>query len=124
MTTRQAEELNRVLSPDEFLKLNPELKIELKRELLNGDIHQQYLELRKKIYNEVKWTNGDCWDEEITPYKEHEVFEFEDVYSFIENVNFDKIKLEDYILLKPILEEKKQRDKYNVKTFMKKNWNK
>ena len=124
MTTKQAEELKRVLSPEEFLKLNPELRVELERKTLIGDIHQQYLELRKKIYNEVKWTNGECWEEEITPYKEKNIVSFEDVYGFIDKVDFDKLKLEDYILLREILEEKKQRDKYDVKTYMKKNWNK
>ena len=124
MTTKQAEELGRVLSPEEFLKLNPELKIELERKTLTGDIHQQYLELRKKVYNEVKWTNGECWEEEIMSYKEHGVDSFEDVYGFIDKVDFDKLKPEDYILLRGILEEKQQRDKYDVKTYMKKNWNK
>lgn len=124
MSTSQAKSLTNVLSPDEFLKLNPELKAEVKRMSLTGDLHQQYLELRKRIYNEVKWTNGDCWEEEIMTYKEHGVYDFEDVYSFIDKVDFDKLELDDFILLRQVLEEKQEREKYDVKTYMKRNWNK
>lgn len=124
ITTKQAEDLNRVLSPSEFLKLNPELNIELYRKDLKGDLHEQYLEFRKKIYNEVKWTNGECWEEEIMYYKEHDLIDFEDVYSFIDKIDFDHIDPKKYILLKPILEEKQRREKYDPKQYMKRNWNK
>ena len=123
MTVKQAEELHRVLTPDEFTKMNPELKIELRRNTLTGDTHQKYLEQRKRVYNEVKWTNGSCWDEEIMAYKEHNVDSFEEVYSFIDNINFDKLSAESFIILSPALAEKKLREKYDIKEYMKKYWN-
>ena len=122
MTKEQTERLKNVFSPDEFFSINPVLNIELKRNTLTGDIHQLHLEYRKTIYNEVKWTNGDCWEEEIMSYKESD--SFDDVYSFIDKVDFGKLKPESFIIIKDILEEKSLREKYDVKAYMKKNWNK
>ncbi len=124
MNTEQAKQLKTILSPDEFLELNHEIKPELKRSSLTGDIHESYLQLRKKIYDEVKWTNSDCFDEEIMYYKEHNVDSFEEVYSFLDKIDFDKVNIETISMLKPILDEKNQREKYDVKKYMKKNWNK
>ena len=44
----QAKNMNRVLTPEEFVNLNPELKIQLYRNSLEGNIHLEYMNLRKK----------------------------------------------------------------------------
>ena len=124
MTTEQAKSLKRVLTPEEFLSYNPDLNVELKRDSLTGDIHMKYLELRKNIYNEVKWFNSECFDEEIMYYKENGVTNFEDVYAFLDNIDFSTKSPEVYSLLQPVLKLKREKEKYNVKEYMKKNWNK
>ena len=124
MTTQQAKKLDHILTPEEFLDFNPHLDVELRRDSLTGDIHMKYLELRKRIYNEVKWFNSECFDEEIMYYKEHDVTDFEDVYDFLDKIDFSKKSLEVCSILGPILKLKREKEKYNVKEYMKKNWNK
>ena len=124
MTTKQAKALKRVMTPEEFLRFNPELNVELRRETLTGDIHQKYLELRKKVYNEVKWNDGNCWEEEIMYYKEHGITDFEEVFSFIDNIDLENADPRTLYILRPLIEEKRRREKYNVKRYMKRNWNK
>ena len=127
MTTEQALSLGRVLTPDEFLKINPEVKVEMERSSLKGDIHLQHLKYREEIYKEVTWTSTECWDEEITPYIPKNIVNYEDAFSFIHNIDFDKIKPEYYVFLRQILEEVERREaykqKYDIKDYMKKNWN-
>ena len=57
-------------------------------------------------------------------YKEHGITDFEEVYSFLDNIDFSKKDPEIYKLLQPVLELKREKDKYNIKEYMKKNWNK
>ena len=124
MSTEQAKSLKRVLTPSEFEKLNQNLQVELKRTSLEGDIHLKYMELRKRIYNEVKWTSGDCWEEEIMYYKEHDVTDFEEVYNFLDKIDFTKKSPEIYPIFQPVLKLKIEKEKYNMKEYMKKSWNK
>lgn len=118
MTYKQASELKKVLRPEDFFDLNRNLSIELNRNQLTGDIHLQYMEFRKRIYNEVKWTNESNWE----AYKERDVISSEDAFSFIEAIDFEKISAETYVLLKTILEEKKRKEKYEFIEYMKRNW--
>ena len=119
----QAKNMNRVLTPEEFVNLNPELKIQLYRNSLEGNIHLEYMNLRKKIYNEVKWVNPN-WDEEIMSYKEHGIYSFDEVFSFIDNIDLSKKSPEIAQILNPILKKRLENEKYNFKNYMKQNWNK
>ena len=95
----------------------------MKRDSLTGDIHEQHLIVRKRIYKGVKWFEPN-WDEEIMSYKEHGVTDFDDAYSFLDIIVPSKLSPEVYALLIDKIVEKEQRDKYDMKDYMKKNWNK
>ena len=125
MTIEQAKELNnKILTPEEFKQLNPELKIELKRRSLYGDIHLKHMIKRKKIYQEVKWNYGEAFDEEIMHYKDKNIDEFDDVYSFIDNVDLESKNATVNYILGPILRKRLENKKYDIKEYMKKNFNK
>lgn len=124
MTIEQAKELDKLLTPEEFKKMNPELKIELKRESLTGDIHLQHMEKRKKIYQEVKWNYGEAFEEEIMHYKDKEIDDFDEVYSFVDNIDLENKNIETNIILGPVLRKRKEHQKYDIKEYMKKNFNK
>ena len=119
----QATSINEPLAPDEFSTLNQELNIELYRKELSGDIRLAYMELRKKIYNEVKWIEPN-WDEEIMHYKEHGVDSPEEVFSFIDNVDLSQKAPEVIETLAPVLRRRLEQKKYDFKDYMKNNWNK
>ncbi len=92
----------------------------LVRTELEGDLHQKHLEERKKLYDQVKWTQ-DVWDEEITPYVESNYTTPQQVRESLENV---KINYNNAYILAPILNEIEYDKKYDIKRYMKKNWNK
>ena len=119
----QAKKIKKILTPEEFVKLNSELNIELYRRDLIGDIHLAYMEFRKKIYNEVKWITPN-WDEEIMFYKEHGIDLPEDVFSYIDNIDLSQKNLKVVETLVPVLKRRLEQKKYNFKDYMKKNWNK
>lgn len=124
MSLEQVNNISVPLLPSEFSKLNPTFNVELLRSTLEGDIHQQYMDYRKKIYQEVKWTCGDAFEEEIMTYKDKNVSEFNDVFSFVENINLSQKNEEVREMLNPILQRIKDDKKYDIKEYMKKNWNK
>lgn len=125
MTIEQAKSLNKkILTPEEFEKMNPELRLELKRRSLYGDIHLKHMEKRKNIYQEVKWNYGEAFEEEIMHYKDKEIDDFDDVYSFIDNVDLDSKNAEVNYILGPILQKRLEHKKYDMKEYMKKNFNK
>ena len=119
----QAKKINRILTPEEFVKLNPEPDIELYRKDLTGDIHLAYMQKRKRIYNEVKWITPN-WDEEIMHYKEHGIILPEDAISYIDNIDFSQKSPEIIEILSPVLKRRLEYRKYNFKDYMKKNWDK
>ena len=125
MTIEQAKELNKkILSPEEFEKMNPELKIEVKRESFTGDIHLKHMEERKNIYQEVKWNYGEAFEEEIMHYKDKEIDDFDDVYSFVDNIDLENKNVETNYILAPVLRKRLEHKKYDMKEYMKKNYNK
>ena len=124
MTIEQARSLKRVLSPEEFSQLNPDIKVELKRESLTGDIHAQYMELRKKIYNEVKWGSKDAFDEEIMSYKEKDITTFDEVYDFLDKIDLSNKSNETREILGPVLRRRLENKKYDFKEYMKNNFDK
>lgn len=123
ISLEQAKSMIKILTPEEFLNLNPELNVELKRNDLHGDIHMKYMELRKKIYNEVKWVKPN-WDEEIMFYKEQGVNSFDEVFSFLDNIDLSNKSPDVIKTIAPLLVKKMESRKYNFKNYMKDNWNK
>ena len=124
MSIPQAKKCKELLTPEEFKQLNPELKIELIRKSLSGDIHLKHMEKRKKIYQEVKWNYGEAFEEEIMHYKDKEIDDFDEVYSFIDDIDLSKKSKETREILAPILRKRLQNKKYDMKQYMKENWNK
>lgn len=92
----------------------------LKRNKLHGDIHMQHMLTRRSEYLKVKWTK-DVWDEELTIYKPKDIVDFEDVYSFLDNI---EITSKNAHILAELYIELQERRKYNFKKFMKDTWNK
>lgn len=123
MNLNEARNLNKVLSPQEFLKLNHELVPEVKRDDLKGNLHLKHLENRKKIYDAVKWNDVNCFDEEIMTYKEKGITNIDEVYDFVNKIDFrNNLELVNIIApLMPLLEEY---ERYDVKKYMKANFNK
>lgn len=119
----QAKNMDRLLAPEEFANLNTKLNVELYRKDLSGDIHLEYMELRKKIYNEVKWITPN-WDEEIMYYNEYGVVSPEDAFSYIDNIDLSQKSSEIIKTLTPVLKKRLEYKKYNFKDYMKKNWDK
>ena len=119
----QVKKMDRILIHEEFLSLNSELTVELNRKNLLGDIHLEYMQFRKKIYNEVKWVTPN-WDEEIMYYKEHGINSPEEVFSYIDNIDLKHKSSEEMEILTPVLKRRLEYKKYNFKDYMKKNWDK
>lgn len=94
--------------------------IPLKRSELHGDIHMKYMLKRRSEYLKVKWTK-DIWDEELTIYKPKNIVDFEDVYSFVDDI---EITSKNAGILAKLYVELQERKKYNFKKFMKDTWNK
>ena len=92
----------------------------LKRNNLHGDIHMQHMLKRRAEYLKVKWTK-DVWDEELTIYTPKNIVDFEDVYSFVDDI---EITLKNAGVLASLYVELQERKKYNFKKFMKDTWNK
>lgn len=92
----------------------------LKRRELHGDIHMQHMLKRRSEYLKVKWTR-DVWDEELTIYKPKNIVDFEDVYSFVDDI---EITSKNAGILAKLYVELQERKKYNFKKFMKDTWNK
>ena len=57
-------------------------------------------------------------------YKDHDMDSFDDVYGFIDKIDFNSIKSDKFVLLRSIMEEKMYREKYDFKKYMEKNWDK
>ncbi len=91
----------------------------LKRSELDSDIHMQHMLKRRSEYLKVKWTK-DVWDEELTVYKPKNIADFEDVYSFLDNIEFTP---QNAGILANLYVELQERRKYNLKSFMKDTWN-
>ena len=124
MTLSEARNINRVLTPDEFYHLNPNISVELYREELQGDIHLQYMEQRKKIYDEVHWTNPNCFDEEIMSYNDKRYTSFEEAFSFVDDIVLADKNVAVSSIISPILARRKEINKYDFKQYMKDNWHK
>ncbi|MBQ6284822.1 MAG: 1-acyl-sn-glycerol-3-phosphate acyltransferase [Bacilli bacterium] len=113
-----------VLDPEEFLFLSDNLNIQCKREDLVGDLHQKHMEERKKIYSEVTWHSSECWDEEIMSYHEKGVDNSSEVYSFLDKIDYNEKNGDVIRILAPLLVDREEQKKYDIKLYMKQNWNK
>lgn len=91
----------------------------LVRRELEGDLHMQYMEQRKNVYLDVKWTR-DVWDEELTRYIPSCAPLPENVREFADVVHVDK---DNAYVLAPVLAKRMEDHRYNFKQYMKENWN-
>lgn len=108
---------------DEIARLRYEMMEKepiLKRELLVGDIHQQYMESRRDTYREVKWTK-DVWDEEIMYRKEKGYTNPSEAIEYVDDID---ITAENARIIAPVLVRRREYQKYNFKQYMHDNWNK
>ena len=124
MKLEDARKLDHILSPSEFLKLNPELTPEVKREDLNGNLHLKHMEERKKIYDAVKWNDGNCFEEEIMTYKEKGIYDFNEVYDFINKIDFSQKDGEIIRILAPLMPLLEEYETYDIKEYMKRAYTK
>ena len=92
----------------------------LERELLTGDIHEQYMESRRDTYREVKWTK-DVWDEEIMYRKEKGYTTPFEAIEYVDNINITR---ENAHIIAPVLVRRREYKKYDFKQYMHDNWNK
>lgn len=92
----------------------------LDRTSLSGDIHQQFMEDRKKTYMQVKWTK-DVWDEEIMFYKEKGYVTPLEAREYVDNLNLTSNNIS---IVAPVLVRRLEDKKYDFKNYMHNNWNK
>ena len=92
----------------------------LKRSELSGDIHYNYMEVRKAEYLRVKW-RWDMWDDELTVYKDKKNPLPEDVWGYVDNVN---ITPQNAHIFAPILVRNEEYKRYDFKEYMHENWDK
>lgn len=71
------------------------------------------------VYGKVKWSNKDFIDEELVEFKDSYEPTPKQVRDSLANV---KITRENLLVMKSVLMEMKQDQKYDFKTYMKKNW--
>ncbi len=90
------------------------------RSELQGDFHMDFLESRKREYLKNPWTQ-DVWDEELTVYQPKDVTTPQQINEVVDHVN---ITAENAYIYAPTLVERERDKKYDIKTYMKKNWNK
>lgn len=107
--------------------------IPLIRSELSGDIHLEFMEERRKMYLQNKWTR-DVWDEELTVYKPKDIVLAEDVRKTLD-IAIDNLlgKLRSGItsdsiikakILIPTYVRRQEDEKYNFNKYMHENWNK
>ncbi|MGM9881717.1 MAG: lysophospholipid acyltransferase family protein [Bacilli bacterium] len=94
--------------------------IPIKRSELIGDVHLQFMEERRKMYLQNKWTR-DVWDEELTVYIDKNITTPEQVREELDKVI---ITHENAHIMAPILVRRREDERYNFKKYMKENWNK
>lgn len=92
----------------------------IERATLTGDIHQKFMEDRKKTYMQVKWTE-DVWDEEIMFYKEKGYVTPGEAREYVDNLNLNSNNIP---IVAPVLVRRLQDERYDFKKYMHENWNK
>lgn len=120
MTKKEALETLRDSMASMMYELIETHSIPLKREELVGDIHEKHMEQRKNEYMKVNWTR-DVWDEELTVYQSKDITTPAQVRETLKNV---KLTVANANIMAPVLAACAEDEKYNFKTYMKKNWNK
>lgn len=90
------------------------------RKELTGDIHLKHMEEIKNDYLKAKWTR-DVWDEELTVYRDKSITTPEMINKVVDDVDINASNADIYA---PILVGRERDKKYDIKVYMKKNWNK
>lgn len=91
----------------------------LKRDELGEEPRFDYMDQRIEEYHKVKWSGCDILDEELVEFYDPEEPTPKEVRDSLRNV---KITKDNAYIMAPILERMAEDDKYDRKTYMKKNW--
>lgn len=108
--------------------------VPLSRSELTGDLHYQFMEERKNMYLQNKWTK-DVWEEELTVYKPKDIILSEDVRktfdkatdSLLEELRCGNITSDSKVKTKMLIPNYVRRledERYDFKKYMHENWNK
>lgn len=90
----------------------------IKREMLGSDPRFAYMEERRKVYMETKWTK-DVWDEELTQYKDIADREYATMKKSMENIHLNEKNAD---MVTPFLRSIAIEKRYDFKWYMRKNW--